>query len=107
MSKNRKLSPLATAVGVSIVTSLASLPVTHAAGNPFAAKDLGSGYTQVAEGNCGGKKEMKAGHCGGKKDMKDGHCGGKKGKKDGKCGEGKCGEGKKMKKEGKCGGAKK
>lgn len=108
MSKKSKLSPIATAVGVSVVAALAGMPLANAASNPFAASDLGAGYMKVAEGNCGGMKG-KEGKCGAdKKGKKDGSCGGMKDKKDGKCGgkkgkEGTCGEGKKMEKEGKCG----
>ena len=84
MAKKSKLSPIATAVGVSVVASLASLGVANAASNPFTASDLGSGYKVAAQGNCG-----------------EGKCGGKaKGK------EGNCGEGKKKGKEGNCGGSK-
>ncbi len=94
MSKTKKLSPIAAAVGVSVVAALSSMPVANAASNPFTTTDLGSGYMKVAEGSCGGMKD------------KDGKHDGKKAKKDGKCGEGKCGGDKKMKKgmnEGSCG----
>ena len=105
MSKKIKLSPIATAVGVSVVAALASLPIASAASNPFTTSDLGSGYQVAAEGSCGGMKK-------GEKMKSDGKCGemkGKKGAKDGSCGEGKCGgmkKGEKMKSDGKCGGKK-
>jgi len=102
MSKTKKLSPIAAAVGVSVVAALSSMPlssmpIANAASNPFTTSDLGSGYQVAAEGSCGGMKD------------KDGKHDGKKAKKDGKCGEGKCGGDKKMKKsmnEGSCGGKK-
>ncbi|GMR20811.1 MAG: hypothetical protein BMS9Abin36_1408 [Gammaproteobacteria bacterium] len=113
MAIKSKLTPIAAAVGITVVASLASLPLANAAGNPFAASDLGSGYKVAAEGQCG------EGKCGGNKmkgmmkDKKEGKCGeGKmKGKKEGKCGGGKMkGDMKDMdmkgKKEGKCGGKK-
>jgi uncharacterized low-complexity protein len=43
-----KKKTLAAAVGASIVTTL-SVGAAHAAENPFALKDLASGYTHVAE----------------------------------------------------------
>lgn len=107
MAKKTKLSPLATAIGATMVASLASLPLASASSNPFSMNDLGSGYKVAEQGKCGGdKKGKKDGNCGGdmkdSKDMKDGKCGSKmkkegkcggdkKGKKDGNCGEGKCG----------------
>ncbi len=99
------------ALGSAFAATAALAPVAHAAGNPFAASQLSSGYQlaqadtrmdgKMKDGSCGGKK--KDGSCGGDK-KKDGSCGGDK-KKDGKCGgdekkDGKCGEAK-------CGGDKK
>lgn len=118
MSKKNTLTTLSI-VGTAFVASLAASNVATAQesdANPFAMKELSSGYMQMAkEGKCGGsmKKSSEDGKCGGsmKKSSKDGKCGGsmKKGAKDGKCGEGKCGDsmkGMKGTKEGKCGGSK-
>ncbi|MBE9515342.1 MAG: hypothetical protein IME93_00040 [Proteobacteria bacterium] len=109
MSSEKKLSPLAKAIGISIVAGLTAMPVANAASNPFAMSDLEAGYKVAAEGKCGGMKSDKKseGKCGGdKKSMKEGKCGEGKKKSEGKCGgdkksmkEGKCGEGK-------CGGKK-
>ncbi len=100
MSKERKLTPIAAALGATFAVSLMASPITQAAANPFTMTDHGTGY-MVAEGNCGegkcgeDKKAEKEGKCG------EGKCGEDK-KAEGKCGEGKCGENKK-KEEGKCG----
>jgi len=106
MSSEKKLSPLAKAIGISVVAGLTAMPVANAASNPFALSDLEAGYKVAAEGKCGegkcggDKKSKKEGKCGGdKKSMKEGKCG--EGKKSGK--EGKCGGDKKSKKEGSCG----
>ncbi len=96
MSKERKLTPIAAALGATFAVSLMASPITQAAANPFTMTDHGAGY-MVAEGSCGDKKGE--GSCGDKKG-KEGSCGDKKA--EGKCGEGKCGENKK-KAEGKCG----
>ena len=80
----------------------ATLLPAHAAGNPFAAKNLDAGY-QVAQADMKSDSKAKDGKCG------EGKCGGDKKTtkaKDGKCGEGKCGADKKAK-EGSCGGDKK
>ena len=61
MSENKKLTPLAKAIGVSVVAGLASMSAANAAANPFAMTDLGTGYKVAAQGNCG------EGKCGGKK----------------------------------------
>ena len=79
MSKERKLTPIAAALGATFAVSLIASPITQAAANPFTMTDHGAGY-MVAEGNCGDKKG-------------EGSCGDKK-KAEGKCGEGKCGENK-------------
>ena len=106
MSKERKLTPIASALGATFAVSLMASPITQAAANPFTMTDHGTGY-MVAEGNCGDKKG-KEGSCGDEKG-KEGSCGDKKGdemkneqgmtsdekKGEGKCGEGKCGENKK------------
>ena len=91
--------PVAAAVGVAFVSSLAATTVVADVDNPFAMADLDSGYLLAgshddAEGNCGEKGE--GGDCGEKGEGGDcgekgegGDCG-EKGD-DGKCGEGKCG----------------
>ena len=108
--------PVAAAVGVAFVSSLAVSTTAVADENPFAMDELDSGYMlagshegkegKCGEGKCGGEKaeEGKCGHekaeegkCG------EGKCGGEKAE-EGKCGEGKCG-GEKAE-EGKCGGDK-
>jgi uncharacterized low-complexity protein len=103
--------PVAAAVGVAFVSSLAVSTTAVAEDNPFAMTELDSGYMlagshegeegKCGEGKCGGEKGEE-GKCG------EGKCGGEKGE-EGKCGEGKCGgekgeEGKCG--EGKCGGDK-
>ena len=101
MAQKSKLSPIASALGITLAATMAATPV-QADQNPFGVSEISSGYMvagkegKCGEGKCGGKKGKKEGKCG------EGKCGGKKGKKEGKCGEGKCG-GKKSKKEGKCG----
>ena len=115
MLKKKSITTLSIAAGTAFVASLAMTNVANAAetANPFAMNELSSGYMQLAEAKCGGKKMEKEGKCGDSKKMKkegkcgEGKCGeGKKMKKEGKCGEGKCGEGKKKMEEGKCGGSK-
>ncbi|MFK5912845.1 MAG: hypothetical protein QM484_00600 [Woeseiaceae bacterium] len=101
MSNKKTFKTLSIAAGTAFIASLAMSPIANAAegANPFSMNELSSGYMQLAEGKCGGSKNMgKEGKCGGDKKMK----------KEGKCGEGKCGGAKKkMSKEGKCGGKKK
>lgn len=95
MSKKKSITTLSIAASTAFVASLAMANVANAAesSNPFAMKELSSGYMQLAEAKCGGKME-KEGKCGESKKMK----------KEGKCGEAKCGGAKKkMEKEGKCG----
>ncbi|NNK34236.1 MAG: low-complexity protein [Xanthomonadales bacterium] len=65
--------PVAAAVGVAFVSSLAVTSTAVASDNPFAAAELDSGYM------------LAGGHKG-----KEGKCGGEK-HEEGKCGEGKCG----------------
>ena len=82
MAGMKKLNPIATAIGITMVTGLAALPLAGAAENPFSVTDLGSGYKVAEKG--------KEGKCG------EGKCGGNKAEegkkaKEGKCGEGKCG----------------
>ena len=93
MSNKLVKSPLSIAVSAALSVSVACIPSVNADQNPFAMKELNSGYMQFAEGKCGESKG-KEGKCG------EGKCGESKGK-EGKCGEGKCGESKA--KEGKCG----
>jgi len=88
MSNKLVKSPLSIAVSAALSVSVACIPSVNADQNPFAMKELNSGYMQFAEGKCG------EGKCGESK-AKEGKCG------EGKCGEGKCGESKA--KEGKCG----
>jgi uncharacterized low-complexity protein len=99
--KSMITKPVAAAVGVAFVSSLAASATVMAADNPFEATDLDNGYMlaggeKAEEGKCG------EGKCGGEKDA-EGKCGGEKAE-EGKCGEGKCG-GEKAE-EGKCGGEK-
>lgn len=100
--KNTILKPIAAAIGVAFVSSMAFSSASFASDNPFAMTDLDSGYMLAGdkgeEGKCGEDKGEE-GKCG------EGKCGEDKGE-EGKCGEGKgeegkCGEGKGE--EGKCG----
>lgn len=93
----------------SAFAAVALTPLTHAADNPFAAKQLSAGYqlaqadTKGKEGKCGEAKcgadkkateKTKDGKCAADKKA-EGKCGADKTpadkKKDGKCGEAKCG----------------
>ena len=80
--------PVAAAVGVAFVSSIAVSATAVADDNPFAMADLDSGYMLASS------HEGEEGKCG------EGKCG-EKGE-EGKCGEGKCGGDKGE--EGKCGG---
>jgi len=110
--KSMMTKPVAAAVGVAFVSSMAATTTAMAADNPFEATDLDNGYMlagghkteegKCGEGKCGGDKDAE-GKCGGDAEGKDaeGKCGGDAEGKDaeGKCGgekaeEGKCGEGK-------------
>jgi len=94
--KNVIIKPVAAAVGVAFVSSLAVSATAVADANPFAMAELDSGYMladshegeegKCGEGKCGEKGEE--GKCGEKGE--EGKCG-EKGE-EGKCGEGKCGE---------------
>lgn len=92
MSK-QTIKPLAAACGVAFIASVALSPAALAAGNPFQADQLSSGYNiagdaaegKCGEGKCGGEKAEGEGKCG------EGKCGGEKAAYEGKCGEGKCG----------------
>jgi uncharacterized low-complexity protein len=123
MNKTLIIKPVAAAVGVAFVTSVALSTTALAADNPFTATDLESGYLlaggdgeegKCGEGKCGGDKGEE-GSCGEGKG-EEGSCGEGKGE-EGSCGEGKgeegsCGEGKGEEgscgedkgEEGKCGG---
>ena len=106
--KSTITKPVAAAVGVAFVSSIAVSATAVADDNPFAMADLDSGYMlasshkgeegKCGEGACGEKGEE--GACGEKGE--EGACG-EKGE-EGKCGEGKCGGDKGE--EGKCGGDK-
>ena len=101
MANNSKfVNPVAAAVGVAFVSSLATSANVLADNNPFSTADLDAGYQLAgekgAEGSCGEKGAE--GKCG------EGKCGANKGA-EGSCGEkgaeGSCGE---KGKEGSCGG---
>jgi uncharacterized low-complexity protein len=97
--KSMIVKPVAAAVGVAFVASLAASTTVVAADNPFSTADLDAGYQLAGdkdkEGKCG------EGKCGGDKG-EEGSCG-EKGH-EGSCGEkgheGSCGE---KGKEGSCG----
>jgi uncharacterized low-complexity protein len=108
-SKSKFVNPVAAAVGVAFVSSLAVSANVIADDNPFSTADLGAGYQLAGdkgkEGSCGEKDKEGAcgeGKCGASKGA-EGSCG-EKGK-EGSCGEkgkeGSCGE---KGKEGSCGG---
>jgi uncharacterized low-complexity protein len=104
--KNIITKPVAAAVGVAFVSSLAASTTAVAADNPFETADLDQGY-MLADGHKGEEGKCGEGKCGGEK-AEEGKCGGEKAE-EGKCGEGKCG-GEKAEEgkcgEGKCGGEK-
>ena len=89
---NKKPSPLALTIGAAVVGSAALTSTASAGENPFALRDLGSGYLQLAsneagaEGRCGASPKGKEGACAG---AKTGAAADKA--MEGKCGEGKCG----------------
>ena len=87
-----KLKPLTALLGTAFLAT-AIAPLASADVNPFAAKQLSSGYETVEKGHHEGK--CGEGKCGEKGDT-EGKCGegkcGEKGDTEGKCGEGKCGE---------------
>ena len=95
------VKPVAAAVGVAFVSSLAVSSTAVAADNPFEATDLNDGY-MLAGGEKGEEGKCGEGKCGGDKG-EEGSCGDDKGE-EGKCGEGKCGGDKGE--EGSCGGDK-
>ena len=107
--KSKFVNPVAAAVGVAFVSSLAASTTAVADDNPFSTADLDTGYQLAGEkgkeGACGEKG--KEGSCGEK--GKEGSCG-EKGK-EGSCGDHKekgaeasCGADKEKGKESACGG---
>ena len=104
--KKQIIKPVAAAVGVAFVSSLAISSAASASDNPFGMSDLDTGYMLAGghgkeEGEKGEEGKCGEGKCG------EGKCGEDKGE-EGKCGEGKCGEDKGEEGkcgEGKCGGA--
>ena len=76
-NKSKIVNPVAAAVGVAFVSSLAASTSAVAADNPFSTTDLDAGYQLAGE-------KGKEGKCG------EGKCGEGKAK-EAKCGEGKCG----------------
>ena len=92
---NRKMKPIAAAVGTVFVASLATAATANAGAELFTADELDTGYDQLAQADAEGK--CGEGKCGEDKDAKS--------EGEGKCGEGKCGEDKDAKDEGegKCG----
>jgi uncharacterized low-complexity protein len=114
MTMNRRVKPVAAAVGTAFVASIAGTAVADVdAEQAFSSTDLGVGYQlasadegscgegKCGEGKCGESKGGEEGSCG------EGKCGESKGGEEGSCGEGKCGEGKcgesKGGEEGSCG----
>jgi uncharacterized low-complexity protein len=100
-NKTLIVKPVAAAVGVAFVSSLAVSSTAVAADNPFETSDLDDGY-MLAGGEKGEEGKCGEGKCGGDKG-EEGSCGEDKGE-EGKCGEGKCGGDKGE--EGSCGGDK-
>ncbi len=119
--KNTKKTPLAIAIGSTIISGLTATAVQaenslEFDSNPFSLTELSSGYMQTAESDDAkkGGMKMKDGSCGegkcGGSMMKgeeektvEGKCAGNKPMpskdskaKEGKCGEGKCGDSMKM-----------
>jgi uncharacterized low-complexity protein len=100
-NKTMIVKPVAAAVGVAFVSSLAVSSTVIADDNPFASTDLDSGYL-IAGGDKGEEGKCGEGKCGGDKG-EGSPCAEDKGE-EGKCGEGKCGGDKGE--EGSCGGDK-
>lgn len=84
---SKTVNPIAAAVGVAFVSSLAASTTAVADDNPFSTADLDSGYQlagekgeegKCGEGKCGGDKAEKGaeGSCGEKDKGKEGSCGG-------------------------------
>lgn len=115
MKKSNK-TPLAIAVGSSLVSGLAATAVqaetmSELDSNPFSMTELSTGYMQTAKSDDAGSKKMKDGSCGegkcgssmqkgAEEKTAEGKCAGNKPmpkneksnkNMEGKCGEGKCG----------------
>ncbi len=94
---------LAAALGAALAGSVMLAGQAQALENPFAVKQLETGYLQLAakEGNCGESAKVKEGNCGeNQSKAKEGNCGDKAAPpvtktKEGNCGEAKCGANKK------------
>ncbi len=112
-NQSKFVNPVAAAVGVAFVSSLAASTTALADDNPFSTAELDAGYQlagekgkegKCGEGKCGGDKGAE-GSCGEKDKGAEGSCGGDKGA-EGSCGEkggeGSCGGDKG--KEASCGG---
>jgi uncharacterized low-complexity protein len=101
VKKSTLIKPVAAAVGVAFVSSLAFSAIAIADDNPFDTSDLDAGYMladshEGGEGSCGEGE----GSCG----EGEGSCGeGSCGEGEGSCGEGSCGEGEGSCGEGSCG----
>lgn len=100
-NKSTLIKPVAAAVGVAFISSLA-ISTAVADDNPFDASDLDTGYMVAGshgdggEGSCGeGEGSCGEGSCGeGEGSCGEGSCGegeGSCGEGEGSCGEGKCG----------------
>jgi len=92
---HKKPSTLALTLGAAVFGSTALTGTASAGENPFALRDLGGGYLQLASNEAGAGAE---GRCGASPKGKEGACAGAKGATpaadkamEGKCGEGKCG----------------
>ncbi len=116
--KSSKKTPLAIAVGGTLVSGLSSTALqaesfSELNKNPFTLTELSTGYMQIAQSDSEESSKMKSGSCGegkcGSKMMKgaeektaEGNCAGNKPvpksekSKEGKCGDGKCGASMKM-----------
>jgi uncharacterized low-complexity protein len=84
MSNQISKKPVAIAMGAALTGGLLVAGSVNAAANPFGLSELGSGYMQVAEAQCGAKPKV----------TEEGKCGGAKPAAmpaEGKCGEAKCG----------------
>ena len=86
----RKIKPIAVAVGTVFAAALAAAAVAESDSVLFAVDELDRGYDRVAdahlEGGCGEDRDTSG-------DEEEGSCGEGKGEKEGSCGEGTCGEG--------------
>ena len=89
-NKSKIINPVAAALSIAFVSSLAASTTAVADGNPFSATDLDAGYQlsgekaeegKCGEGKCGGDKYATGnkgaeGSCGEKDNNKEGSCGG-------------------------------